>query len=148
MRPRLALVVAALAAVVLPGVPAQAASPAVMITRIWYDSPGTDNRSNSSLNAEYIQLKNTTKSKINIGRWTVRDKAGHVYTVSGTFYLNAGSTVTLRTGKGTNTSSTRYWGSGNYIWNNDKDTAYVRNGSGTTIDSCSYNSTKVDYTNC
>lgn len=149
MRPRLAILATALlAAVILPAAPASAATPAVMITRIWYDSPGTDTRSNASLNAEYIQLKNTTRSRINLNRWTVRDKANHVYTVSGTFYLNAGATVTLRTGRGTNTSTVRYWGSGNYIWNNDTDLATVRNSAGTRVDYCSYNSTRVDYIIC
>jgi hypothetical protein len=38
--------------------PAEAAS-AIQIYRVYYDSPGKDTRSNSSLNAEYVVLKNT-----------------------------------------------------------------------------------------
>jgi hypothetical protein len=49
----------------------------------------------------------------------------------------------------TNTSATRYQGSGNYIWNNDKDTATLRQATGAKIrDTCSYNSTKADYKMC
>jgi hypothetical protein len=54
----------------------------------------------------------------------------------------------IRTGKGKSGTSIRYWGSGAYIWNNDKDTAYLRNASKKLIDSCAYNSTKADYKTC
>ncbi len=45
----------------------------------------------------------------------------------------------MHTGKGRNTSTDRYWGRTAYVWNNDKDTAYVYNRYGTLIDKCSYN---------
>lgn len=148
MRSRAALLAAVLlAAVLTPASPARAASPVLMITRIYYDSPGTDTRTNASRNAEYVLLKNTTRARINLNRWTVRDRANHVYTF-GASYLAAGATVVLRTGGGTNTAATRFWNSGNYIWNNDTDTAYVRSPAGTAVDSCAYNSTRVDYTAC
>ena len=79
--------------------------------------------------------------------WTVRDASGHVY-IFGTFSLAAGKTVVLRTGRGTNTSSTRYWGSTSYIWINDRDTGYLRNGTGTLLQACACNSVAVDYKNC
>jgi hypothetical protein len=41
--------------------------------------------------------------------WTVRDLANHVYTFT-SFKLAPGQSVTLHTGKGTNTSSYLYWG--------------------------------------
>jgi hypothetical protein len=44
----------------------------------------------------------------------------------------------LHTGKGTNTTTNRYWGSGNYIWNNNGDAAYLRNASGKAVDNCSW----------
>jgi hypothetical protein len=134
---------------------AQAATPTVQITRVWYDSPGSpDFGANSSLNGEYVQLKNATPKALALKGWTVRDitkRSDHVYTF-GAFTLGAGKTVTLRTGKGTNTATNRYWGrSGGtlaYIWNQTSDTAYLRNVSGKLIDSCSYNSGRVDYKNC
>ncbi|MGC4804198.1 lamin tail domain-containing protein [Micromonospora sp. DT233] len=82
----------------------------------------------------------------NLKSWTVRDKARHVYTF-GDFRLAAGKSVYLHTGKGTNTSTDRYWGSGAYIWNNDGDTAYLRNSAGTQIDTCSWKSSG-SYTSC
>ncbi|MEU7615533.1 lamin tail domain-containing protein [Micromonospora rifamycinica] len=127
--------------------PAQAATPAVQITKVYYNSPGTDNRSNTSLNAEYVKLTNRRSTTLNLKSWTLRDKSNHVYTFSGDFRLAKGASVYLHTGKGTNTAAHRYWGSGNYIWNNTGDTAYLRNSAGTGIDSCSWGS-KGSYTYC
>lgn len=136
--------------------PAQAANPAVMFTKVYYDSPGSpDNGANSSLNGEWVQIKNTAKKAVRLKGWTLRDttkRSDHVYTF-GTFTLGAGKTVTVRTGKGKNTSTTRYWGRGgegtfSYIWNQSRDTAYLRNAAGTLVDSCSYNSARADYKNC
>jgi hypothetical protein len=79
--------------------------------------------------------------------WTIRDAASHVYKF-GTFRLRAGYTVTVHTGHGTNTAINRYWGSSAYLWNNDKDTATLKNASGVVTDRCSYNSTAVDYKVC
>ncbi|MEO3793376.1 lamin tail domain-containing protein [Nonomuraea sp. B10E15] len=135
--------------------PAYAAAPAVQITKIYYDSPGSpDSGANSSLNGEYVQIKNMTRKAVNLAGWTVRDRtrrADHIYTF-GRLTLRAGKTVTLRTGRGKNTTTTRYWGrSGGtlaYIWNQASDAAYLRNASGKLVDSCSYNSTRQAYKIC
>jgi hypothetical protein len=125
--------------------PAQAATPSVTFNRIYVNSPGTDTRSNASLNAEWVRLKNNTSKSIQLKGWTVRDKAGHVYTF-GSLSLGSKKTVYVHTGKGTNTSTNRYWGSGNYIWNNDGDKATLRNASKSTVDTCSWKT--VTATNC
>ncbi|GIH28669.1 hypothetical protein Aph01nite_69790 [Acrocarpospora phusangensis] len=156
MRIRSLLLAAVLAAAVVAiAEPAHAAAPAVQITKIYYDSPGSpDYGGNKSLNGEYIQIKNLTKKAISLEGWTIRDKtkrSDHIYTFDA-FTLRAGKTVTLRTGKGTDTSTTVFWGrSGNtfaYIWNQDKDTGYLRNASGKLVDSCSYSATKLGYKIC
>jgi hypothetical protein len=36
--------------------------------------------------------------------------------------------------------ASRYWGVSWYVWNNGGDSAYLRNSSGTSIDSCSWKS--------
>jgi hypothetical protein len=136
----------AVAASLLVAVPAEAA-PAVKITRIYYDSPGSDTRTNTSLNGEYVIVKNMTGTTRSITGWTVKDVAGHTYKF-GTFSLGAYKTVVLRTGKGANTSTTRYWQLTSYVWNNDRDTGTLRNAAGTVIHSCAYSSTAVDYKNC
>ncbi|MFG1884167.1 lamin tail domain-containing protein [Micromonospora sp. NPDC049102] len=136
-----------LAATLATAGPAQAATPTVQISKVYYNSPGSDNRSNSSLNAEYVRLTNRRSSTINLKSWTLRDKSRHVYTFSGDVRLAAGASVYIHTGKGKNTSTHRYWGSGAYIWNNTGDSAYLRDSAGKQIDSCSWGS-KGSYTSC
>ncbi|MFG1697270.1 lamin tail domain-containing protein [Nonomuraea sp. NPDC049309] len=143
------------ASVVAVAQPAYAAAPPVKITKIYYDSPGSpDNGGNASLNGEYVQIRNMTKKAVNLAGWTIRDatrRRDHIYTF-GKFVLKPGKTVTLRTGRGKNTSTTLYWGrSGGrlaYIWNQVSDTAYLRNPAGKLIDSCSYNSSRQAYKIC
>ena len=62
----------------------------------------------------------------------------------------AGTRIGSRTSAtaGTNTAGTRYWGSGNYVWNNTGDKAYLRTSSGTSIDTCAWTSKGSGYTTC
>lgn len=149
MRPLpLTLATIAAAATLTTGLGAHAATPAIQITRVYYDSPGVDRRSNTSLNGEYMVVKNTTSRAINLEGWSIRDKTGYTYTFEEGQILGAGRKLALRTGLGNSGTSTVYWGRRAYVWNNDKDTAYVRRSDGRLIDSCSYNSTARDYINC
>jgi P pilus assembly chaperone PapD len=127
--------------------PAEAA-PTVQFTRIQYDSPGRDTGSNASLNAEYVQLKNVTRRTVNLYRWYVRDATGYVYRFTGNYYLRPGVTVTIRTGRGTNAPTTRYWGRSWYVWNNTGDRAYLRTPSGAVMDSCTWTSVGRGYKYC
>jgi hypothetical protein len=143
------LVAAALAlggAVCVAG-PAQAATAPVQITKIWYDSPGSDKGANSSLNAEYVDLRNVTAKTQTITGWTLRDAGKFVYTFPKTT-IAAGKTLRVHTGRGTASTAHRYWGKTWYVWNNDKDTATLRTKSGSTVDSCAYTSTAVDSKTC
>jgi Lamin Tail Domain len=119
--------------------PAQAATPWVLVDAIYFNSPGSDTGSNASLNGEWIRLRNTTSKPVTITGWTLADKAGHVYTFPATT-IKAKSTVTVKSGSGSNGISTRYWQQNWYVWNNTGDTAYVRNTSGKLVDRCSYTS--------
>jgi len=132
----------ALAATVLtlPATSAEAATSVLRFSKVYYNSPGSDTGSNSSLNGEWIRITNYGSGKHSLTGWTVRDKQNHVYKF-GTFTLSAGSSVTLYTGAGTNSWNKRYWHSAYYIWNNTGDTAYLRDASGTSKDSCSWGST-------
>ncbi|MER7166347.1 lamin tail domain-containing protein [Micromonospora sp. NPDC000207] len=132
------------AAITVAG-PAQAA-PAVEITRVYVNSPGTDTSSNKSVNGEYVKLTNRRSTTVSLKNWTVRDKARHVYTF-GDVKLKPKASIVLHTGKGTNSATKRYWGRGWHVWNNTGDTAYLRNSTGKQIDSCSWK--KVEsYKNC
>jgi hypothetical protein len=132
----------ALAGVGLVAAPVAAATsaqalPAIMLYRVQYDSPGADTRTNTSLNAEYVVIKNTTSSNRVLTGWTLRDRTGYTYRFP-TFTLKAGTTVTVHTGRGTATTAHRYYNMSSYVWNNTGDTAYLRNAAGTTVDTCSW----------
>ena len=131
-----------------PGTPTPGpAVGSVQFTRIQYNSPGVDSGSNASLNGEWAKLTNKTKATIDLKGWIVRDASAHVYTFSSTFRLGAGKSVVVRTGKGSNSSTVRFWGSRSYIWNNGGDTATLRTAAGKTIDACKW-TTGNGATNC
>jgi len=113
------------------------ALPAIMIYKVQYDSPGSDTGSNASLNAEYVVIKNTTRSNRVLTGWTLRDKTGYTYRFP-SFTLKAGASVTVHTGRGSATSAHRYYNKSWYVWNNTGDTAYLKNASGTTVDTCTW----------
>jgi len=125
---------------------APSAPAAIRITKIYFDSPGADTGSNSSLNAEWIRLKNTGSRARSLSGWTIRDTSSHVYRF-GTYRLGAGLTVTVHTGSGSNTARNRYWRLDYYVWNNDGDRATLKNKAGTVIDRCRY-SGAGDYKIC
>ena len=126
---------------------ADAATPAVRFNKAYYDSPGSDSGTNTSVNREWVRIKNYSSVKHYLTGWTVRDKQSHVYTF-GKFALVPGASVTLYTGKGANSATKRYWGLDYYVWNNSGDTAYLKGPSGTTVDSCSWASVGVGYKTC
>ena len=123
------------------------AASCVGIHRIYYNSPATDTGSNTSLNAEWIQLHNRCSTSRSLTNAKIKDTAGHTYTF-GSYALGGGSYVKVRTGKGSNTATSRYQGRSWYVWNNDKDTAYLYNASGTRLDSCSYNNPSASSVYC
>jgi hypothetical protein len=116
---------------------AQAATSPVVIHEIFYNSPGPDRGSNASLNAEWVQLHNNSGHSVTLTHWTLRDRAGHVYTF-GTYTLRAHGSVKIHTGKGSNIPSNRYWGHSWYIWNNNGDGATLKNASAAVVSRCSY----------
>lgn len=122
------LTVLGVAAILVLGVAAQA-SAAVKITKIAYKS--------SSLNGEYVVIKNTGTATVTMSGWTLRDTSSHVYKFP-IFKIKPGKTVTVHTGKGPNTWNNLYWGSGYYIWNDDGDTASLRRKDGSIASKCSY----------
>jgi hypothetical protein len=136
MRRVIALVTLALGIVATFGAPAQATS-RIVIHEIYYNSPGSDTGSNSSLNGEWVQLHNRVGYRISLSGWTLRDTAGHVYKF-GTYSLKGYGYIKIHTGKGTNTQTDRYWGHSWYVWNNTGDRATLKNVSGSVIDRCSY----------
>jgi hypothetical protein len=113
------------------------ASAAVRITKIQYNPPGSDSGSNASLNQEYVVIKNTGTKAVTLTGWSLRDQQRHVYKF-GTLKLAAGKSVTIHTGNGTDDRNDVYWGSAEYVWNNDGDKATLKTRNGHTVDACGY----------
>ena len=126
--------------------PAQAAT-AIQITRVYYNSPGSDTGSNTSLNAEYVLLTNKASWRMNLKNYTLKDRTGYTYRFGTDLIVSPGASVVVHTGKGTNTATHRYWGRTWYVWDNTGDTAYLRNAAGTLVDTCTWGSTG-SYTGC
>ena len=133
-------------AIAATAVPAEAAS-VVQFGTIRYDSPGSDAATNTSVNGEYVILRNSGTRARSLTGWTVRDAANHVDKF-GAFSLGAGKSVVLRTGRGTNTGTTRFWGLGYHVWNNTGDRAYLRNAAGAAVGYCAWTSTGSGYKTC
>ncbi|MEV6298324.1 lamin tail domain-containing protein [Actinoplanes sp. NPDC051861] len=130
-----------------PSNPGTPAAGSVQFSRIQYNAPGTDSTKNSSIVGEYFRLTNKTKKAVNLNGWTVRDRAGNLYRF-GSYSLAAGRSVLVRTGKGTNTSTTRFWGKTKHVWNNGGDTATLRTNGNKTIDTCRWSTAGKGYTAC
>jgi hypothetical protein len=113
------------------------AAPVVRFSRVQYDSPGSDTGSNSSLNAEWIEVTNHGRRAKVLTAWTIRDTAHHVYRFP-TFKLRPGTTVRLHTGRGANTRRDLYWRQDWYVWDNGGDKAVLKNRHGITVDTCKW----------
>ncbi|MGW8379121.1 lamin tail domain-containing protein [Streptomyces sp. ODS28] len=152
MKIRHALICGAAAGAVVLGVtvaaPAQAATYPVKFRYFQYDAPGSDTHSNSQINKEYFTLKNVTGYGVNLKGWTVRDNTGYTYTFTSSYTLKPGKSVRVHTGKGSNTSTDRYWWRSWYVWNNTGDKATLRSASGAWKDSCSWSSRGPGYIYC
>ena len=100
------------------------------VVAINYDAAGNDNE---NLTGEYVTFRNNGTEPLDISGWTVADDGGHVYTFPDGAVVDPGVEVTLRTGSGTDTATTYYWGESGAVWNNDGDVVTVRNATGSTV---------------
>ncbi len=94
------------------------------ITRIEYDPEGNDRE---NLNDEWIEISGYGTE---ITGWTVSDAANHVYTFPE--FIIYGK-VKIHTGSGKDSSTELYWNMKTPVWNNDGDTATLKNRNGDTI---------------
>lgn len=106
----------------------------LVVAEVNADADGSDNE---NLAEEYVVLENVGTEPLDLSRWTVSDEAGHRYAF-GAFTLEPGERVILRTGRGTDTATTVYWGRSSAVWNNDGDTVIVRDADGAVAAERSY----------
>jgi endonuclease YncB( thermonuclease family) len=101
----------------------------ISIGTINYDAAGDDG---DNLNDEYVVFENTGSSATDLTDWQVSDEAGKTYTFP-SFTLDAGSSVTLHTGSGTDAATDLYWGYGTPVWNNGGDTVTLTDDTGAVV---------------
>ncbi|MFC9686087.1 lamin tail domain-containing protein [Streptomyces sp. NPDC056948] len=105
----------------------------VEISDVQYDSPGRDDRSNRSLNREWVEVTNTGRRSVNLDDWTLQDEDGRTYTFDH-YRLEGRATVRIHTGHGRDTDTDLYQDRRHYVWDNRSDTATLRNDRGRFID--------------
>ncbi|WP_246956887.1 lamin tail domain-containing protein [Brachybacterium sp. Marseille-Q7125] len=108
------------------------------IVKVYYDPPGRDYSKNSEYVKEYIQVKNTGKTTLTLTGYVIRDNGPQKYTFPKGTKLAPGKTLTIRSGKGKDTTKTKYWNKSSYIWNNTGDTARLYTNKGKLLESCKY----------
>ncbi|MYZ06996.1 lamin tail domain-containing protein [Streptomyces sp. SID2999] len=139
------LAAAALAAGALVGAAALPATAAdrshrenVEISRVQYDSPGWDNGSNRSLNNEWVEITNNSRHRVNLDGWRLtEDRRGVTYTFRH-FSLGGHQTVRVHTGVGRDTARDLFQDRRNYVWDNRRDTATLRNDSRRVVDAVTW----------
>ena len=75
-------------------------------------------------NDESIVIKNNG-AEINMDGWQMKDEATHIYTFNNTM-LGTGESVTIHSGKGSDSGNVLYWDLDTTVWNNDGDTVFIR----------------------
>ncbi|MER5603836.1 lamin tail domain-containing protein [Streptomyces sp. NPDC002265] len=105
----------------------------VVISDVQYDSPGRDDRSNRSLNREWVEITNIGRRAVDLDGWTLSDEDGHTYTFDDV-RLEGRDTVRVHTGVGRDSDTDLYQDRRNYVWDNDEDTATLYNDRGRFVD--------------
>ncbi|MET7368137.1 lamin tail domain-containing protein [Streptomyces sp. NPDC005566] len=108
---------------------------AVVLGKIQHDSPGRDNASNRSLNAEWVTVTNTGRRAVNLRGWTLTDESHRSYRFD--LRLPGRSSVRVHTGVGRDTRHDVYQDRRNYVWD-ARDTATLRDNRGHKVDSKSW----------
>ncbi|WP_327269492.1 lamin tail domain-containing protein [Streptomyces sp. NBC_01218] len=103
----------------------------IVLGQIQYDSPGRDNRSNRSLNDEWVTVTNTSRQAVNLRGWTLTDESRRTYRFD--LRLAGRSSVRVHTGVGRDSRTDVFQDRENYVWDNS-DTATLRDARGRKID--------------
>lgn len=101
----------------LPPAGSVAVEPALSL----FDTPMNDHE---RVEQERVAFRNTGNLPLRLAGWRVRDRASHTYVFPDIEVL-PGATITLHTGRGTDTASDLYWGRRQAVWNNRGDAVYL-----------------------
>ncbi|MER5258096.1 MULTISPECIES: lamin tail domain-containing protein [unclassified Streptomyces] len=105
----------------------------VVIGKVQYNSPGHDDGSNRSRNAEWVEVKNLSRHAVNLRGYTLTDKQGNRYRFD-RLRLDGRSSVKVHTGYGRDMRHHVYQDRRDYMWDNNRDTATLRDARGHVLD--------------
>ncbi|MER6070075.1 lamin tail domain-containing protein [Streptomyces sp. NPDC001817] len=129
-----AVAIPAAAAGHLPGRTQQAV---VRISGVQHAWQGRDDRSNRSLNKEWVDITNNSRRAVNLDSWTLSDRDGHTYTFRHV-RLAGRATVRVHTGVGRDTRTDLYQDRRTREWDVNADTATLRDARGRFVDAFSW----------
>jgi hypothetical protein len=109
----------------------------VVLGAIQYDSPGRNSRSNSSLNSEWVTVVNTGRHSVNLSGWTLSNSEHRTYRFTH-LRLAGHSSVRVHSGNGRDTDANVYQDRRDYVWNDYRDTATLRDDDGRIADTKSW----------
>lgn len=105
------------------------------IQEINHDAPGPDHQ---NPNGEWVDLVNDGSEAVDLTGFTLKDEANHVFTFPAVS-LEPGQVLRLYSGRGLDSDGDLYWGlSGDSVWNNNGDTAFLRDPQGRLVDTLRY----------
>ncbi|MGJ7460028.1 lamin tail domain-containing protein [Halomonas sp. MA07-2] len=82
-----------------------------------FDTPGDDHLATEQ---EVVAIRNVGTRSVVLTDWRLADRARHTFRFP-VFELFAGQTVSVHTGRGTDSSERLYWGRNRAVWNNTGD---------------------------
>ena len=103
----------------------------VRLTSIVYNPAGND------IEGERVVIQNISAGPEDLTGWTLSDESDTTFTFP-SFKLQPGATVTVWVKRGADSGSELFWGRKSPVWNNDSDTAFLKDKGGTLIDRCTY----------
>ncbi|WP_369394252.1 lamin tail domain-containing protein [Streptomyces sp. CG1] len=137
-----AAVAAATVGAVAPSAMAAGRAPArphavVYISGVQHKWQGRDDRSNRSLNKQWVAITNSSRRAMNLDSWKLSDQDGHTYTFRHV-RLAGRATVRVHTGVGRNTATDLYQDRRTRVWDVNADSATLRDAHGRIIDAVSW----------
>jgi len=107
------------------------------IADIEFNAPGPDNENK---NGEWIEIINLGQSAQDMSDWSIRDESTrHRFFFPDDFELDAGASVLVYSGCGSDAASELYWCDDDPVWNNGGDTGFLVDPDGKFADSFAYN---------
>lgn len=101
----------------------------ISIINFNYNAEGDDN---ANLNDEYVTFRNGCDYPVDMSKWEIKDEGTNIYKFK-TFVLTAQGEFTIYSGAGKNSNKSLFWNSKHSIWNNDKDTLFLKDANGNLI---------------